>query len=411
MDKHENRSTSDRLVFCSSNKAHLAWVTSALDEWQVLSKELINLNDLALHMPDVFPRLIFLDFSGNGGNSISDHASDMRQFVQLLKKTVPNVPLIAIGSMLSPEGTVAAMRAGINHFIDMSASVNEAQEVVRKLLAMKPADEATLGSVITLLGARAGIGTTTLAVHLADTLQRYKPVPNKQRRIGLLDLGFPIGDAQLYLNTSGNFNFSEVVRNRHRMDQTLIHTALASSKSGLKIVSLPRELSEMKDISNADVLALLARLRRYFDVLIVDLGANPDKDFVKNIVQASDKACFVTDQSAGSLISLAAMLNTMEDQDGKTNRRLIVNRYDKQFGMSAEQIAERFGLPLAGVLPERTLKLMSCINQGKLLHELNHHDAYVTVIEDLVKKILNIDDSERRNSSFLSRLTSRNAKR
>lgn len=411
MDKHENRGTGDRLVFCSSNKAHVSWVTSTLDEWQVLTKELVNLNDLALHMPDELPRLIFLDFSGDCNNSISDHASDMHQFVQLLKKNVPNVPLIAIGSMLSPEGTVAAMRAGINHFIDMSASVNEAREVVRKLLAMKPATDAAQGSLITLLGARAGIGTTTLAVHLADTLQRYKPLPNKTRRIGLLDLGFPIGDGQLYLNISGNFNFVEVVRNRHRMDQTLIHTALASSKSGLKIVSLPRELNEMKDLSAKDVLALLARLRRYFDVLIVDLGANQDKSFVENIAQASDKSCFVTDQSAGSLISLAAMLNAMQEQDGKANRRLIVNRYDKQFGMSAEQIAERFALPLAAVLPERTLKLSSCINQGKLLHEVSHHDAYVHVLEDLAKKILNIDDSERHNTSFLSRLTSRSAKK
>ena len=43
---------------------------------------------------------------------------------------------------------------------------------------------------------------------------------------------------------------------------------------------------------------------------------------------------------------------------------LIVNRYDERYGMTAQQIAERFQLELVGTLPDRTLALMVCTNQA-----------------------------------------------
>ncbi len=234
MDKHEHRGAGDRLVFCSSNRAHVSWATNTLNEWQVLQKELVNINELATNMPDAVPRLILLDFSGDCGQAQSDNAFDMNQLAQLLKKSLPNIPLVAIGSMHYPEGAVATLRAGIHHFIDMSASEDEAREVIRKLLSVKlTSDQTAEGSIVTLLGSRPGIGTTTLAVHLADILQQHKSAPNQQRRIALLDLGYPIGDGLLYLNIPGNFTFSDIVRNRLRMDQTLIHTALSGTANGM----------------------------------------------------------------------------------------------------------------------------------------------------------------------------------
>jgi pilus assembly protein CpaE len=408
MDKLEHRGVGDRLVFCSSNREHVSWITNALGDWQVLQKALTSIDELAAHMADALPRLVLLDFSEDCGSDVADCAKTMYQLAQLLTKSVPNVPLIAVGNMNYPEGAVAALRGGIHHFIDMAADPEEARQVVRKLLAAKPASpNVAQGQLITLLGARAGIGTTTLAVHLADMLQRQKTASNQPRRIGLLDLGIPIGDGQLYLNVSGNFNFADTVRNRHRMDQTLIHTALAGTAKGLKVVPLPRALQDLNDLSDADVVALLVQLRRYFDVLIIDLGGFPEQAFTQNIANASDQTWFVTDQSAGSLISLATMLSTLEDHADNSSRQLIVNRYDKQFGMSAQQISDRFGLPLAAVLPERTLKLTSCINQGKLLHDVNHGDAYVRVVEELAGKALNVHQKPLTKQGLLAKLTSR----
>ena len=99
-----------------------------------------------------------------------------------------------------------------------------------------------------LLGTRPGVGTSTLAVHLAGLVQdRMKQAhalraglaaPSRQNRRGrrhaplssrvaLLDLGWPVGDCQLYLNIGSDFDFAEAARNLRRLDPTLLGSAMA----------------------------------------------------------------------------------------------------------------------------------------------------------------------------------------
>ena len=200
----------------------------------------------------------------------------------------------------------------------------------------------------------------------------------------------PAGDGQLYLNAAGTYSFIDTLRNRHRLDRTLIQTALTNSHNGIKVISLPRVMKEMAGISPDDVLSLLKQLRLYFDVLVLDLGGLADMELVECMANASDQVLFVTDQSAGALVSLSGMLKEFNKHGGDASRRqLIVNRYDIRYGMSAQQIAERFALPLAAALPECTLRLMSSANQGKLLHEVAKHDPYARAIQDMAEKLLN----------------------
>jgi pilus assembly protein CpaE len=283
------------------------------------------------------------------------------------------------------------LRAGVHHFIDMTAPVEEAHDVIYKLVTPIAAPAVAIqGTLISLLGSRPGVGCTTLSVHLADVLQLRKSAQHKDYQIGLLDLGLPAGDGQLYLNVAGTYSFIDTLQNRHRLDRTLIQTALTSSHNGIKVISLPRMLKEMVGISHEDVLSLLTQLRHYFDVLVLDLGGLSDMQLVEYMANASDQVLFVTDQSAGALVSLSNMLKEFNKKGGDASRRqLVLNRYDIRYGMSAQQIAERFNMTLAAVLPECTLRLMSSANQGKLLHEVNKHDPYVREIHDLSEKLLN----------------------
>jgi pilus assembly protein CpaE len=324
----------------------------------------------------------------------------------MLKKKAPDWPLVAVGTIAYPEGAVAALRAGINHFIDISAPADEARESVRKLLARAPAPAAPAfahGAVTALLGARAGVGATTLAVHLSDILRRRKTAGQPECRVALLDLGFPTGDGQLYLNASGNFHFADIVRNLHRLDQTLIQTALTRSSNGVAVIPLPRAARDMSGLADADVLALLTQLRFYFDVVVMDLGGYPDAAFAARLAKAADRIWLLTDQSAGALVSLAALLAGLDKLGGNPgNRHLIVNRHDRHYGMSAPQIAERFGLPLAAAIPDRTLGLMGSANQGKLLHEVAGNDPYVRAVRVLADMLAHAP-SEKRQAGAWSR--------
>jgi len=399
-----------RFVFCSHNSTQAEWLGAALGKWGSLLQEKAGVAELLSRIAELNPLLVLLDFSGvehvsdqSGVLSIDSLGTTAHaiELARSLSKTLPALPLVAVGSMAFPEGTIAALRAGVSDFIDVSASEDEARDVVQRVLA-KAARASTpvkRGQLVTLLGVRPGIGTSTLAAHMADMIQQRNASHGgklnlSDSRVALLDLGLPAGDGKLYLNANGNFDFAEAVRNLRRLDETLVHTALPRSPGGVTVISLPHSLSEMRTVSHHDALALLDRLRLYFDVLIADLGGFSNHEFIANLTGAADQVWLVTDQSVGALVSLAGALqelNGRHPDDGK--RHLVVNRYDDRFGMAASQIAERFKLPLLATLPERTLKLTASANRGKLLNEVAPHDSYVRAVEGLIDGLLSHEET------------------
>lgn len=374
-----------RFVFCSSNDLHVQWLTRALYDCQLLHQPLASLDILTEQIAHTRPQLVLLDFSGNCRGTEESCAQEMIALAQTLKIRHPNVHQVAVGSSTYPDGAVAALHAGVHHFIDMQSEAADAREVLRTMITGLPIEGNDPCTVISLLGARAGLGTTTLAVHLADLLQQQDvPLPSRQR-VALLDLGVPVADGQLYLNITSTFDLLDAVRNRHRLDATLIQTAIAHNANGIRVISLPRAAENLHALVSTDVLSLLGQLRAYFDLLIVDLGGFPEPDLSMRIANASDQVWLMTDQSVGSLVSLDHLIKTLDSNQVASNKRhLIVNRHDITLGMSAGQIAERFKLNLLATLPECRHRLVGAANTGKLLHELHRGNPYIAAISSLV---------------------------
>lgn len=397
----DNQKNGSKFVFCSSNDVHFQWIKQALSTWQVVHQDLVPLDLLAEQVAHIRPQLVLLDFSGNCRDTEENCAKEMIALAQTLKIRHPHVHQVAVGSSNYADGAVAAMRAGVHHFIDMQSDAAEAREVIRTMITGLPVHSADPCSVITLLGARAGIGTTTLAVHLADILQLQETPQAIRQKIALLDFGMPVADGQLYLNVSSTFDLLDAVRNRHRLDSTLVQTAIAHNSNGIRIISLPRSPESLHALAANDVLGLLSQLRAYFDVLIVDLGGFPEADLTMRIANASDEIWLLTDQSVGSLVSLDNLVKTMDrNQVARNKRHLVVNRYEDAFGMSADQIAERFKTPLKTVLPENRQRLVSAANTGKLLHETTRSNPYISAVSALAKSLLRKSEENTQKSGL-----------
>ena len=109
----------------------------------------------------------------------------------------------------------------------------------------------------------------------------------------------------------------------------------------------------------------------------------------RHLARAAGETWLVSDQSVGSLVSLDSQIKALDAQHVDIDHlKLVVNRYDERYGMTAAQIAKRFGLQLAGTLPDRALPLIVCANQGKLLHEMAERDVYIRAMTALVDAAL-----------------------
>ncbi|WP_258127617.1 pilus assembly protein CpaE [Achromobacter anxifer] len=411
-----------RFLFCSQGNTVAAQLGQALGELGMLTQEAPRVEELARRLAEIAPQLVFLDFTLSEDEPGKLFKS--AELARLLARIAPTVPRVAVGYLSQPEGAIAALRAGVSDFVDPSVAPQEIKEVVLRLLE-RPGDGRMDGSrrSVLLLGARPGVGTSTLAVHLAGMVQdRLKQVHNQRAaaagakaakpageplplssRAALMDLGWPVGDCQLYLNIGGDFDFAEAARNLRRLDSTLLGSAMPHTPNGLSVLSLPRDLGQMRDVSQSDSLLVFERMRQHFSVVVADAGGFTNPEFVSGLARASQQNWIVTDQSVGALVSLAGLLQELEQLHvDRRSLGLIVNRYDERYGMTAQQIAERFQLELVGTLPDRTLALMVCTNRGHLLHEEAERDVYVRAVHGLAERLCAEENTPGGRASWLA---------
>ncbi len=395
-----------RFLLCSANQVLGIQLGATLSKLGALIQE-SPANELSPdRLQEIQPRMVFLDFMPPNDEKQLRQSSSQ---AGMLARLFPHIPRVAIGRLSQPSAAIAAFRAGVTDFIDPDLEDEFLDAVNRMLSSSNPINVAPSGQrSIVLLGARAGVGTSTLAVHLASLMQSrltyaagikqhggHAPKTQKRQedaplseRACLLDLGMPVGDCLLYLNIRSDFHCVDAVRNLHRLDNTLLSSALAHNDTGVSALALPRSLEQMRHASHADSLALSERLREYFGLLVTDTGGLPNPQFVAGLARAANHIWLITDQSLGALVSLADLLDDLDQHElDRSSLRLVVNRYDPRYGMNAMQIAARFNLTLLGTLPDRTLALRQCMNTGKLLPDNGSRDPYMLALHSLLHGI------------------------
>jgi pilus assembly protein CpaE len=384
----------DHFVFASLIEEHATWLAATLVESGASSTTTFDAGMVLQRIAALNPSIVFVDFAGG-------HAAPASAATAAIRTAHPTLPIIAVGSMKEPESAVAALRSGVRDFIDLSAASADAVRITRQVLDHLVEPVSRHGRVTVLLGARIGVGVSTLAANLAVLLQQRGQA--QQRQTALLDLGLPAGDGMLYLNAQSELHFVDAVRNLRRFDQTFVQTALSRHTSGVALTTLPADLAEMREISFAGSIGLVNRLRAFFDQQVIDLGGFSNQDFIAQMVRAADETWLVCEQGVAPILSATALIEMLKEREVDTaTLRLIVNKHDAGLGLAPEQIAEQLALPLGAVLPARAVPLGRAVNQGKLLAEFAERDPYIQALHPLIER-LTAGSSEPRTTGFASR--------
>lgn len=401
---------SARVVLVTQSSAHAFWLASALGS----NAEVIPVsNDLALLQSVISaPGLgvVIVDFSVPMTN-------DSVSLVGELRSSCPGVVVIGAGSAAEPASMRAALRCGVVEFIDWDASEGEAYLVIMQQLqtriklpvavAVEPEKK---GFALPLLGARVGMGVTTLATHLAVMLQevlvhdlrdlsRVKKVvrplgasqlpPDESVYSLLLDLGLPARDGLLYLNVSGDFSFVDAVQSMRRLDSTLIDSAFVKHPTGAATLGWPADLALLREVSPEAAASVVSTLKSLVKAQVVDLGGMTQVDFLAPVLRESGRGWVVCDQSLGGIVSTAQLLKEL-DTKGVDRRtlKLVLNRFNAQAGLPAKEVAHRLDLELLHVIPDRATVLLNAASCGQLLSQNLRGDPYVTIVRSMARSLL-----------------------
>lgn len=374
--------TTPKLLLLTTSDEHWVWLNEACTDKFLVIKESGNFESVAQRVKLVGPRVAVVDFT-------ADSEFDPLTVVEQLHTIEPKLPVLALGRKSAAETLMIALRAGAKDFIDLDAPNNDAQQILLRSDEQSEAkiDTGQQGHVVAVLGSRAGVGATTFSVNLAAQLRRHSG-----NEILLLDFGLPLGDGQIHLpceEKQGTMDFVECVRNVRRFDSNLARTAFKRNpETGLALLSLPRNIADLREISSQDALKFLNLIKSFFATAVIDLCGFTNHDFVANLLYTADTIIVLTDQCVPKVVSCSELLKALADRGVNSDRiNLVFNQHDASLSLTADHVVGKLNPKRWFTIPSRRSQLIEAVNLGRVLSLSDPRDPYSKAVHHIASEV------------------------
>jgi pilus assembly protein CpaE len=253
---------------------------------------------------------------------VSDVDMPSSRVHELANVCEPAVTVIAIGNRNDVGLYRDLMKAGISEYI--------VKPVTSELLAHALSSGSTAtavtpiyqkrGKVVGVVGARGGVGATTLAVNLAWYLA------NRQgRRVALVDLDLQNGGCALSLNVSPTGGLREALMNPVRIDSLFLERAMTKHSDGLFVLCSEEPLRDEIGFTAEAVSTLINALRAQFHYVVVDVPRFTAAPY-RLALDVADRRIIVVDRTLLSVRDTARLQEALSGSDAARRNLFVVNR-------------------------------------------------------------------------------------
>jgi len=240
-----------------------------------------------------------------------------------LRAQKASLHVVVVGPLETPQWIVGAMRAGASEYLERPLRPGALEEAIERWSLARGAEAlqpAARGKLITVVGARGGCGSTTVAVNLALSMQAERR--ESDAPVVLLDAA-PLGHAALHLNVKPQFTLADLVGHSSRLDAAMLSSLLVAHDSGLQLLAGPGAPLPMGDAR--DHTGWLELMLMHHPLVVMDLSARLDS-LTAAAIEHADRILFVTQTDMVSLWS-AAKVRQYLDADTRLKFELVLNRY------------------------------------------------------------------------------------
>lgn len=274
------------------------------------------------------------------------------------------ITVVALSKGLDPEVLLVAMRNGCSEFLAKTFVLEDLVQLFERLSQQRismPVRNVAAGSVLSFLGAKGGVGTTTLAVHLALYL-----VECHQKKTLLIDNHPELGHVCVYLGLDGTrYHFHEIVKNVARLDSELLRGFTAKHASGLEVLSSPDICGGGRMIDPESLTKLLEFLRSEYDYIVIDCSTALHATDIA-VLDAADQVYLVATPEIGAIRDLSRYVDNLTRIETTIDKmQVVINRFSSRYAVKIEQIEKAIRLPIAIKLPNSYTELVRSVNLGE----------------------------------------------
>lgn len=235
----------------------------------------------------------------------------------------PDTKVITIGTINEYSFYCWLVEIGISSYLLRPLTEAAIETAYQKSIAadaLAAPQERKPGSVIAVMGARGGVGATTVALNLAGIFAEFS-----SKKIALVDFDPQEGSISLALDIEPARGLRDALEKPDRIDSLFIDRVMTRPHKNLAVISAEESIQEQLHVSEHAAEALLTELCNKFDVVVLDVPRylNP---FTRHALKKAEHVLLVAELSLQSLRDTLRLNDVLHDQLKLKPPQVIVNR-------------------------------------------------------------------------------------
>ena len=264
---------------------------------------------------------------------------------EALANVLPDTPIVVCSSIYDPEAMRRAMLLGARDYLFQPVEADQLREAINSVLAQEElrqmrragqlATNRGRGTVVTVTGAKCGIGKTVCCVNISLGLRRECDMS-----VAILDADIQFGDVATMLNISPSRTIGDLMPKLDQLDRDNIHEFLTEHESGVEVLAATEREEVWTNCTNEGLKRIIDLLAQNYDFVLIDTAGSFDR-LTRACIEASTLTLVVTSGEVSSIRDTASAIRRMESWEIPPDRfKVLLNRGAKVNGVHLDDLSQ-----------------------------------------------------------------------
>ncbi|HEX8899733.1 AAA family ATPase [Vitreimonas sp.] len=262
-------------------------------------------------------------------------------------------------------------------------------------------DKPFAGRVVAVIGARGGIGASTIAHNLAWSIAE-----RQESSATLLDLDLSFGTAALDFNQDPQQNIADALLAPDRVDDVFLERVMTKQTQRLQMLTAPATLEREFELDTQSFEMVIDRVRRTSPYVVLDLP-HVWTSWVKHTLLAADDAIIVAGPDLASLRNtknIMDLLKAMRPYDSPPTVVLSMVGVPKRPEIPFKDFAEALGAEPIAQFPFDPPLFGMAANNGQMIGEVAPQSKTALAIDALAASLTGRKPVETKKASLADKI-------
>jgi len=270
------------------------------------------------------------------------------------------------------------LRFGISEYIVAPVSLADIIGNISQIF-VNPESE-PLGKTIAFVGAKGGVGSSTIAHNVAWTMST-----TFSSEVVVADLDLPFGTANMNFDQDPAQGIAEAVFSPERIDEVYLDRLLAQCAEHLSLLAAPSTLDRVYDFDPDAFAQIIDTAQRSAPLLVLDVP-HVWNGWTRNTLVEADEVVITATPELANLRNTKNLVDTLRKlRPNDKLPHLIINQagVPKRPEISPNDFTEPLGLTPLTIIPFEPQFFGNAANNGRMLGEMDAQHAVVKAIADI----------------------------